>query len=162
MIQLHHEMHKTQICRCRYFSDHNQHQIYLLCNSYLQHHLPHKKTITSSLFMGTTKKQQKKQLSLMVHTLHLSSGTENNKRKSMYFCWIFILFNYKTQSHMMWRGLECNVLKTKPSIKSLIKLMSSGTPVLLLIFPHTWTGRGEMGRKRERKHERRWKFMEKA
>lgn len=158
MIQLHHEMHKTHLCRCRYFNDIiNTRYICYVIHIYNTYFI--KNNNMSSLFMGMTKK------SIILdgtHTPPLKWHREHVHstlywiidEKICIFCWIFILFNYKTQSHLMWRGLECNVLKSKPCIKSLIRLMSSGAPALLLIFPHTWTGRSEMGRKREKTWER--------
>lgn len=158
MIQLHHEMHKTQICRCRYFNDiiNTRYICYVIYiyNIYLI------KNNNVIIIHGSDKKEQKSIFIDGTHTPPLKWHREHSTLywitddKGCIFCWIFILLNYIKQSHTMWRGLECNVLKTKPSIKSLIKLMSSGAPALLLIFPHTWTGCGDMGRKREKMSER--------
>lgn len=114
----------------------------------------------SSLFMGASKKKKK---SIIIDGTH-SPPLKWHREHFHSLHWItddkgciFVKYSYsnnKTQSHMTWRGLECNALKTKPSIKSLIKLMSSGAPALLLIFQHTWMGHGEMGRKE--KHESFW------
>lgn len=83
-----------------------------------------------SILLNGTHTPHASQVDMFILTLYSITN-----HKGYVCCWIFILFNYKTQSHMMRRGLECNALQSKPSIKSLIKLMSSGAPALMLVFP---------------------------